>query len=103
LRCDLDGARLTVDAQSFEGVLERDPGGTWWFVHVPATVRQRMKPPARRGVLPVTATIGRTSWPGSLLPWADGSAQITVNKRVRAAERLEQGQTVTVRVEPRDP
>jgi len=49
----------------------------------------------------VTATIGGTSWDGSLLPWADGSAQLVVKKGIRDREGLELGQLVAVEVKPR--
>ena len=80
--------------------LEKDSDGTWWYVHIPTQVRQVFAAYQRRGIVPVTATIGTTSWDGSLLPWADGSAQLSVNKRIRKAEGLELGDelVVTLRV-----
>lgn len=86
---------------SFTSVLERDKDGTWWYVHVPRHVREALKHLEKRGSVPVVATIGQTSWEGSLLPWADGSAQLVVKKPVRTREGLELGQTLDVRVRPR--
>ena len=90
-----------MDALQFSALLERDPGGTWWYVHVPSDVRSALQAHARRGVIAVSATVGRTTWDGSLLPWADGSAQLGVNARIRGRERLELGQEVAVTVRPR--
>ena len=87
---------------TFAATLERDADGTWWYLHVPAEIRAALKEHERRGVVPVTATIGGTTWPGSLLPWADGSAQLTVTARIRARERLELGSEVRVTLEPRE-
>jgi hypothetical protein len=92
---DLGAAAHVVVAR-----LEKDSDGTWWYVHVPMEVRQAFAAYQRRGIVPVTATIGATSWDGSLLPWADGSAQLSVNKRIRKAEGLDLGDelVVTLRV-----
>ena len=86
---------------AFTGTLERDTDGTWWYIHVPKHIRDQLKHLEKRGAIPVTATIGRTTWPASLLPWADGSAQITVNKTVRDNEALTLGQEVEVLIVPR--
>lgn len=90
-----------MEPLAFTSALERDPDGTWWYLHVPSAVRAALGEHERRGVVPVTATIGGTTWPGSLLPWADGSAQLTVNARIRAREGLALGDLVPVRLEPR--
>ena len=76
--------------------LERDKDGTWWYLHIPERVRRQLKQAERRGTIPVEATIGSTSWPASLMPWADGSAQLVVKKVVREKERLELGAEVVV-------
>lgn len=86
---------------SFVAKLERDKDGTWWYVHVPAEIRQSFKPYEKRGIVSVTATVGATSWPGSMLPWADGSAQISVNKAVRTKEHLVLGQDIMMMIQPR--
>lgn len=83
---------------TFEAVLEQDKDGTWFYVHVPLELRQKHKVAEKRGIIAVRATIGGTTWDGSLLPWADGSAQLSVNKKVRAAEGLAAGDRVVVSV-----
>jgi hypothetical protein len=87
--------------KSFETILERDKDGTWWYVHVPIEIRQALKHLEKRGTIPVVVTIGETSWEASLLPWADGSAQIVVKKEIRTKEHLELGQKLHVSVAPR--
>lgn len=49
------------------------------------------------GMIPVTARIGRTKWKTSLWP-KDGQYIVPVKTAVRRAERLEVGDTVTVRL-----
>jgi hypothetical protein len=85
----------------FSSRLDRDRDGTWWYAHVPAAVRQALAAYARRGSVPVTATLGRSTWEASLLPWADGSAQLSVKKAVRIAESLQLGDALEIQVVPR--
>ena len=47
------------------------------------------------GMIPVSAGIGRTEWKTSLFP-KDGGYIVPVKDKVRRAERLEVGDTVTV-------
>lgn len=86
---------------AFTGTLERDQDGTWWFIHVPKHVRDQLKHLEKRGTIHVSATIGCTTWQASLLPWADGSAQITIKKSVRDNEALTLGQELQIVIVPR--
>jgi hypothetical protein len=86
---------------AFTATLERDKDGTWWYIHVPKHIRHQLKHLEKRGTITVSATIGQTTWPASLLPWADGSAQITVKKTVRDQEALTLGQELQVFIVPR--
>ena len=85
----------------FTTILEQDKDGTWCYAHLPKEVRQALKHLEVRGTIPVEATIGQTSWAASLLPWADGSAQIVINKRIRDKEQLELGDTLAITVRQR--
>jgi hypothetical protein len=72
----------------------------WYFVTVPATQSRDLQTGAGHtsygwGVLPVHARIGDTEWETSLFP-KDGRYLVPVKARVRANERLEQGDTVAV-------
>lgn len=49
------------------------------------------------GMIPVTAQIGATEWTTSLFP-KDGSYVVPVKVAVQRAERLQLGDTVTVRL-----
>lgn len=50
------------------------------------------------GMIPVTVTIGRTTWTTSLFP-KDGGYVLPVKDKVRAAEHLDVGDTAGVRME----
>ena len=52
------------------------------------------------GMIPVDARIGRTSWTTSLFP-KDGQYILPIKAAVRKAEHINEGDTVTVRLEVR--
>ncbi len=85
---------------SFTSILNQDQDGTWWYAHVPQEIRHQLKLFEKRGHIKVTATIGSSSWSGSLLPWADGSAQIVINKKIRDREGLQLGQKLAITITP---
>jgi fructose-1-phosphate kinase PfkB-like protein len=90
-----------MDAIVFSSKLEQDPDGTWWYVHVPKDIRDRLKQFEKRGIIHVLVTIGKSTWDGSMLPWTDGSAQISINKGIRSKENLNLGDTLSLSVKPR--
>lgn len=74
----------------------------WHFVTVPEDGCDQLEDAAPLasygwGCIPVTATVGRTTWTTSLFP-KDGAYVVPVKTDVRRAERLELGDTVTVRL-----
>jgi hypothetical protein len=74
----------------------------WHFVTVPEPECHEIDAVAALvtygwGVVPATAEIGDTEWTTSLFP-KDGSYLVPVKTRVRSAEHLELGHTVTVRL-----
>lgn len=90
-----------MTVQTVTGVVERDPDGTWHYVHVPREVRAAYASLQRRGAVAVTVTLGASTWDASILPWADGSGQVSVGRAVRRREGVEAGDEVTLRIEPR--
>lgn len=82
-------------------VLEKDKDGTWFYVHIPSDVRQVFKQHEKRGIISVRATIGQTSWDDSILPWADGSGQVSVNRKIQAKEHLSLGDEFIIHLAPR--
>jgi hypothetical protein len=50
------------------------------------------------GLVPATITIGNTTWQKSLLPMGDGTLFIALNAKVRKAEGIRVGDTVTATI-----
>lgn len=90
-----------MQPQHITAILECDKDGTWYYVHIPKQIRDAYKPLENRGAIPITVTVGASTWQASMLPWADGSAQISINKRVREKEGLELGQEIQLCIVPR--
>jgi len=57
-----------MEKLSFVAELEMDKDDTWWYVHVPKSIRQKLKQFEKHGMIRVVATIGKTSWEASLMP-----------------------------------
>jgi hypothetical protein len=75
----------------------------WYFVTVPAAQGRDLQAIARSvtygwGMIPVTVRIGNTVWKTSLWP-KDGSYIVPIKASVRKAEKLAEGDTVTLRLE----
>jgi hypothetical protein len=77
----------------------------WYFVTVPAGLSRDIKEVERLvtygwGMIPVIVRIGKTEYKTSLWP-KDGRYIVPIKASVRAAEHLEEGDTVTVRLDVR--
>jgi hypothetical protein len=75
----------------------------WYFVTVPAQQSHELKAISGSvtygwGMIPVRARIGKTEWKTSLWP-KDGAYIVPINTAVRKAERLDQGDDVTIRLD----
>lgn len=90
--------------RALTGELERLPGVGGWFVVRLDTVRtRRLRAGAPRGFVPVTATVGGSTWDTSLMPMGDGTLFLALPATVRRAEDLDEGDQVraVVRHRPR--
>ena len=77
----------------------------WFFVTVPEKESRDLKTISGLvtygwGVIPVLVRIGKTEWTTSLFP-KDGRYLVPIKASVRKAERLEEGDNVTIRLEVR--
>jgi hypothetical protein len=77
----------------------------WYFVTVPPEQCRDLKAISGLvtygwGMIPVHARIGKTGWKTSLFP-KDGSYIVPIKVSVQKAERLEEGDEVTVELEVR--
>lgn len=79
------------------GRVERFPQeGGWWYVAVPTSITEELEGLADRGLIAVQATAGSVTWDTSLLPKGDGTHFIALNARVRRANDLDVGDSLTV-------
>jgi len=77
----------------------------WYFVTVPADLSRDLQDISGVvtygwGMIPVVVCIGRTEWKTSLWP-KDGRYIVPIKASVREAEGLNEGDTVTVRLQVR--
>ena len=77
------------------------PGG-WHYVQVPAELSLPLKHLAINfGFIAITAAVGNSSWPTSLLPKGDGTYFIALPAKVRAKEKLLYGDEIKMSFGPR--
>jgi len=77
----------------------------WYFVTIPAKQCRDLSAISGSvtygwGMIPVHVRIGKTEWTTSLFP-KDGRYVVPVKASIRKAEKLEEGDTVTMRLEVR--
>ena len=75
----------------------------WFFVAVPAEQSEDIKAISSIvtygwGVIPVVVRIGKTEWQTSLVP-KDGLYLVPIKASVRKAEKLEEGDSVTIHLD----
>ena len=68
----------------------------WVFVRVPKKYTEMTKGIAERGLVAITARVGKTAWDTSLLPMGDGTLFIALNAKVRKAEDIKIEDTIAV-------
>ena len=78
---------------------EREMG--WYYVSVPTELSKPLEYLADRGLIAVTARVGNSSWPTSLLPMGDGTHFIALPAKVRSKEKISLGATIEVSFETR--
>lgn len=76
------------------------PGG-WFYIAVPRWISDELSHLAARGLIPVKARVGATSWKTSLLPKGDGSHFIALNAEVRKTNHIDMGDRITITFQPR--
>ncbi len=63
----------------------------WVYVRVPKAHTRQTREFADRGLVPVTVTLGESSWDTSLMPMGDGTQFIPLSAKVRKAEGVAVG------------
>lgn len=70
--------------------------GGWYYLLLPKIYTAITKEFANRGLVPITATVGESTWKTSLLPMGDGTLFIALNAKVRKNENIIKGDTITI-------
>ena len=74
----------------------------WWFVRVPKELSSPYEVLADRGLIAVTARVGKSSWQTSLLPYGDDTHFIALPAKVRKANDIKLDDTITIEFELRE-
>ncbi|MEY2640868.1 MAG: hypothetical protein RL150_261 [Candidatus Parcubacteria bacterium] len=69
--------------------------GGWVYLPVKQTYSDLGITKPKWGLVPATITIGNTTWKKSLLPMGDETLFIALNEKVRKAENIKIGDTIT--------
>ena len=78
-----------------KGKVELFPqAGGWHYVKIPKEYTKITKDLADRGLVAITATLGKTTWDTSLLPMGDGTQFIALSAKVRKAENISLGDDI---------
>jgi len=86
-----------VKKYQIRGTVELFPQkGGWYFIRIPLSVTEKMLYRADRGLIPVNAEVGQTSWNTSLMPMGDGTHFIALNEKVRKKENIKTGKTIDI-------
>ena len=86
-----------------EGAVEIFPQeGGWVYIRVPERYTEITEELADRGLVAITASVGRTSWDTSLLPTGDGTHFIALFKKVRNAENIHVGDRINASFQLRE-
>ncbi len=91
-----------MDIEFVGDVFEWRGPSPYYFVAVPAELAEELQETAALvsygwGMVPVGVHLGDTAWTTSLWP-KDGTYLLPLKDRVRRAENLDEGDTVTVRL-----
>ena len=75
--------------------------GGWVYIRVPVMITKDLLHRADRGLIPIKATVGKSSWNTSLLPMGAGTHFIALNAKIRDKEGIEVGNKITISFELR--
>jgi len=91
-------------AEKFKGIVEvfDKCNMPWWYVRVPKKISSPYEDLADRGLIAVTAYVGKNSWQTSLLPYGDKTHFIALPKKVRKPNEIQLGDKITIEFEIRE-
>ena len=80
-----------------KGVVKQFPQkGGWVYVPIKQTYKDLGIKKPKWGLVPATITLGNSTWKRSLLPFGDGTLFIALNEKVRNAEKVTVGDSITI-------
>lgn len=86
---------LDKDIFPVKGTVELFPQkGGWHYIRVSKKYTEITKDLADRGLVAITATLGKSSWKTSLLPMGDGTQFIALPATVRKKENIKIGDNI---------
>lgn len=74
----------------------------WHYVSVPIELSRPLEYLADRGLIAITAKVGNSSWPTSLMPMGDETHFIALPAKVRSKEKLTLGAQTQISFELRE-
>jgi hypothetical protein len=92
---------MTEKFNSIVEIFDKD-NMPWWFVRVPKELSEPYEVLADRGLIAITATVGKTLWPTSLLPYGDKTHFIALPAKVRKANDIKLGDEISIEFEIRE-
>jgi hypothetical protein len=90
------------DAITFSATIEKVPGeGGWHIIRLPDDMLLKLRAAAgKNGNVPILATLGKTTWPTTIMSMGEQRWFFAVSAPVRKAEGLSEGDNVTVLMTP---
>lgn len=86
--------------EEFQGIVEVFPDG-WFYIDVPKEKSDPYLHLVKHGNVVITAYVGETGWDTLLWGYGDEKFFITLSAKIRKAEHIDKGKTISVRFEPR--
>lgn len=79
---------------------------SWYFVYLPAEIAKAIKELVLEkkirtkgfGFVPIEARVGKSAWTTTLFPSKKGEYLLSINKKVRNEEELDEGDNVDVTI-----
>lgn len=69
--------------------------GGWYYIKAPKKYVQEFEKRMDRGLVPITAKVGKTTWNTSLLPYGDGTLFLALPAKVRKENDIRKGGSIT--------
>ena len=91
--------------EKFSGTINtfEDCDTPWWTVSVPQNISQPYKELANNfGFIAITAKVGESSWPTSLMPYGDGTYFVAVPAKIRKANDIKLNDKISIQFEIRE-